>query len=89
MWIAGIAIYVRNTKPIDVIGRYGFWSLILLLTSIYVASIPSPPPANLRVVGWMALATWLIPLWAGWADAHRRWIASPDVRFAVHAGSSS
>ena len=78
MWVAGIAIYVKKTKPADAVGRYGFWILMLLLTLIYVSSINSPPPADLHAMGWLALATWVIPVWAGWVDAHREFESPAD-----------
>jgi hypothetical protein len=49
----------------------GFWILIALMVVIQVANAMSPPPPSVRIVAWSALAAWLFPLWAWWADKHR------------------
>ena len=57
------------------------WSHSLLLVigwGILAAVFASPAPSNLGAVGWMALAGWLIPVWAWWADAHRRVLGRSD-----------
>ncbi len=72
MWIVGIWLYVAATRPVNRGGRYAFWSLIALLTFIYVGSIASPPPADLNALAWAAMVGWLVPFWAAWADRGRR-----------------
>lgn len=74
MWLVGIAMYVRATRSTGRAGTYGFWILLVILTAIYASSIMSPPPSDLRAVGWMALTGWLAPVWAAWADSHRKMI---------------
>ncbi|HEX9785424.1 MAG TPA: hypothetical protein VGA56_22160 [Opitutaceae bacterium] len=72
LFFAGAAMYLRRTHARDRIGRYGFWSLLVVLVAAYIADRFGPPPPSERVLGWFALfAGWLPVLWAGWADGHR------------------
>lgn len=68
----GVALYVRATRPADRIGRWGFWALIAFLALLYLANFAGPPPPSWQAVAWVGLASWLLPLWAWWADGHRR-----------------
>jgi hypothetical protein len=67
----GIALYLTQTKSKDAIGRYAFWSLILVLAGVWLGSIFGPPPSNPRILAFSALAMWLTIPWIAWADRHR------------------
>jgi hypothetical protein len=67
----GITIYLSRTKAKDGIGRYAFWSLIVVLAGAWLASIFGPPPPNTRALAFSALAMWLTIPWIAWADRHR------------------
>jgi len=71
MYIAAIFIYRDGTRARDKIGSIGFWSFVILLALIYISTAVGPPPPNVRTLAYMALALWLLPLWAGWFDRHR------------------
>ena len=71
MLAIGILIYRDVTKPRDRIGSIGFWLFIVFIGAIYIANASGTPPPNERVLAWIALSAWLLPLWAGWFDAHR------------------
>jgi hypothetical protein len=71
MFAAGLAIYLRATRARDRVGSIAFWSLIIFLAVIYVASLLGPPPPNERIVAWSALLLWLLPFWGAWIDRHR------------------
>jgi hypothetical protein len=71
LWIAGLALYLRATRPRDRIGTWAFVALVGLLTLMWASSPWSTPPPDERRVGWLALAGFLIPIWAWWADRHR------------------
>lgn len=75
MLAIGLWIYVVHTSPRDRIGRWGFVGFVAFLLVAYVASLVSPPPPSARAVPWVALASWLLPLWAGWFDRHRRYLS--------------
>jgi hypothetical protein len=70
MLVAGIAIYLRATRSKG--GRnYAFWSLIIFLAVVYVASEFGPPPPTVRALALSALAIWLTIPWAAAADRRR------------------
>ncbi len=71
LYVTGIYLYLRTTTAQDRVGRYGFWTLVLLLLVIYLADAFGPPPPSVRAIAIVGLAGWLVVLWAYWADAHR------------------
>ncbi|MEA2568728.1 MAG: hypothetical protein QOI24_729 [Acidobacteriota bacterium] len=71
LFIGGVALYVRATRPRDRVGSLGLAAFVLFLVLIYIGNIVGPPPPNVAAVAWLALSAWLLPLWAWWFDAHR------------------
>jgi hypothetical protein len=71
MFAASVALYARATRPRDAVGRWGLASLVAFLTIVYASSAVGQPPPSAAAVAWVSLGTWLFPVWAGWADAHR------------------
>jgi membrane-bound metal-dependent hydrolase YbcI (DUF457 family) len=76
MFGIGIGLYVLTTEPRDRAGRWGFLSFVALALAIYVSSIAGPPPPDVRAVAWLGLASWIMPVWAGWFDRHRDVVSS-------------
>ena len=66
----GIAIYLRTTRALDRIGRWGLWAYIVVLAVLFLTSNGAPPPSE-RVLAWTALGIWLFVPWAYWVDLHR------------------
>lgn len=64
----GTAIYVAAVRLKDRTRRYALWSLLILLSLLYLASILGPPPPDARTLAFSALAIWLTVPWAAWAD---------------------
>jgi hypothetical protein len=72
MFVAGLWLYTRVTRPRDATGRWAFGSLIVTLLLIYVANIFSPPPPSVAALTAVALIGGvLFTVWSGWADRHR------------------
>lgn len=72
MYALGVWIYIRVTRDLDRIGRWGLWSLVLLLVALYVANIFSPPPPDINAILIVTMPmVWLLIVWAGWVDRHR------------------
>jgi membrane-bound metal-dependent hydrolase YbcI (DUF457 family) len=70
IFAVGIGLYVRATRALDRIGRWGLWAYIIVLAIIYLGSEGSPPPSE-KALAWTALGLWLFPPWAWWVDKHR------------------
>ncbi len=71
LFLAGIALYVRATRPVDRIGSWALWTLLVLSAAMWASSPWSVPPPSPRALAWFSLGAWLLVAWAGWADRHR------------------
>jgi hypothetical protein len=71
MFVAGVAIYVRMTRPRDRVGRLSLVGMIAFLSLMYVLNAFSPPPPSERVLAYGALLAWLLVPWPYWIDRHR------------------
>ena len=67
----GVYLYVSATKPKNKIGIFAFWSLIIFLVVIYLLNLFGPPPTDVKAIGYVGLAQWLIIFWAFWASKYR------------------
>lgn len=77
MYIAGVWLYMRSTRPRDAIGRWGTVLLFSILLLIYVGdalSADAPPSVGaLTIVA--AIGGALFTGWSWWADRHRTTVA--------------
>lgn len=71
LFAAAIAVYLRTTAPRNATGRWAFWALIALTTAIWVSGPWSPPPPSVTALAVVALAMWLLPIWAAWIERNR------------------
>lgn len=71
IFIIGLIIYLRNTKPINKIGSYGFWGLIIFLALVHLGNLFGQPPTSTTAIAWAAELQWLFIIWAYWADNNR------------------
>jgi len=69
--LGGILVYLRRTTAKDGQGTWAFVSLLALIIVIWASGPFSPPPPNPTAIGIVGLLSWLLPLWAFWADRHR------------------
>lgn len=76
LFVAGVLIYLRATRPLDRTGRFATYGLIAFLVVAYLANIFSPPPPSVSAIAWGGQAGWLLLLWALWADRHREPLTS-------------
>jgi hypothetical protein len=71
LFALGLLVYVRTTRPLDRIGSWAFWGLVAFLALGFASDMGGPPPPSVTALAWMALALWILVLWAWWADRHR------------------
>ncbi|HEY7912459.1 MAG TPA: hypothetical protein VIG62_11165 [Blastocatellia bacterium] len=74
----GLWQYLKTTRARDRIGRFAFWSLVLLIVAAYGANFAGPPPEDETTLALFALAAWITPFWAAWADRHRSPVRAID-----------
>jgi membrane-bound metal-dependent hydrolase YbcI (DUF457 family) len=72
-FVGAVSLYAMMTKPVDRVGRVGFWVLIAFLVGTYLANTFGPPPPSAAMVATSALALWLLVPIAAWIDRHRRY----------------
>ena len=72
IYAAGVAIYLRATRPRDRTGSVALWSLVVLLALVFAAnSQGKAPPNQLVVVLGAFLGTALTLGWGYWIERHR------------------
>lgn len=72
MYLAGLWVYLRVTRPRDRAGRYGFSFLAAALLVIYAGNLTGPPPPTVTALWAVAIAGSVIFLAAAlWTDRHR------------------
>ncbi|MGE5813885.1 MAG: hypothetical protein ACM36C_05310 [Acidobacteriota bacterium] len=71
MFAAGVAIYVKMTRPKDRVGRWSLVSMVAFLVLMYFLNAFSPPPPSETALAYGALAAWLLVPWPYWIDRHR------------------
>ena len=60
-FIVGFGLYMGCTEAKDKIGSVGPWALAVLLVSLYVATMVSPPPPNTTYIAWGGIVLWGSP----------------------------
>ena len=68
LWVAGLALYLRQCPPRGRAGQVAFWSLVVVCTVMWVGGPFGPPPGSPRELAYFALVGWLVPAWAALAD---------------------
>jgi len=71
LFLACVFLYWRRTRPLDGVGKWGFWALVAFLTVIYLVTLYGPAPTRTEEVAWTAQAIWLLVAWGYWVDRHR------------------
>ena len=71
LFVLGLAIYVRATRAVDAIGRWGLWLMVATLALIFLGSLESAPPPSEHALALSALGLWLFIPWSWWVDRHR------------------
>jgi len=75
MYVAGVWIYSRCTRPRDGIGRRSFIGLVALLGLAYVANISSAPPPSVPALCVTAIIGAGVTLvLSQWVDRHRQFV---------------
>jgi hypothetical protein len=77
LYIGGVAVYLRATRPRDRVGRFASWIFVESIPLMQLASALGPPPPSVPALAWIAaLAPWPLMLLTWWFDRHREASAS-------------
>lgn len=71
LFLIGLLMYVRATRPRDRTGTVALAAMVVLLAVIFVSGFFAPPPLSARWVALAGIGLWLFVAWAYWIDAHR------------------
>ena len=76
VFVLGIILYLRCTRPLDRTGVVALWSLVGFLLVVYLVNLTGPPPDSVAAIGWVGQAQWLLVAWGYWIDRHRRTVGA-------------
>jgi LexA-binding, inner membrane-associated putative hydrolase len=71
VFVIGLWMYLRETRPTDRVGTGALFSLVIFVVLCWMGALFGPLPPNAKALAWSGLALWLLPPWAAWADRHR------------------
>lgn len=71
VFIGGLLLYLKTTKPENKVGIYGFWSLVIFLMAIQLVNVFGPPPPSVTAIASAGQLQWLFVIWAYWCDRNR------------------
>jgi membrane-bound metal-dependent hydrolase YbcI (DUF457 family) len=77
LFVVGLWLYMRDTRPRGGRGRLSLWSFVVAVTLIYFMNLasnlgPIPTSVSPRTIAMMGLALWIFIPWAWWIDYTRR-----------------
>lgn len=64
-------LYLKSTRATGRPGSVGLYAMLTLCVAMWVSQPWAPPPPSATAVAFGALALWLLPPWAAWAEKHR------------------
>lgn len=72
IFAGGAWMYLRSTTAANGRGRWGLWGLLSILAIIYVMNLLGPPPPDVKAIGYVGFAQWLLVAWGYWVDGNRK-----------------
>jgi membrane associated rhomboid family serine protease len=72
LFAAALAFYLRRTRALDRIGRWGLVAVVVFLLAAYVGAAFGPPPPSVEAIAWAGLIGGAVTALLGfWVDRHR------------------
>jgi len=85
LFVAGVVIYARATRPNNRRGSLALWGLVAFLAVAYLGNAFGPPPPSATMIAYVGLTGWLFVLWAWWIDRNRMSIMPPSSTRSVNS----
>ena len=77
LYVGATVLYLRTTRPRDLIGRLALPVLLVLCAAMWASTPFGPPPPSPRALAWFSLGLFVFVAWAGWGDRYREMPADP------------
>lgn len=71
IFIGGLILYLKSTKPKNMKGSIALWLIVVLLVVSHIGNLFGPPPPSVKMIAWAGNLQWLFVLLAFWADRNR------------------
>lgn len=71
LYAGGLAVYLRDTRARDRIGRWGLWAMVALLAVFFIGGTFGGAPPSEHALAVTTLGLWLFVPWGWWIDRHR------------------
>ena len=72
LFAVGLGLFLAGSRPLDRIGRWGLWAIVILLLIAYTGAAFGPPPPDMQAVAWAGiLGGGISAALAYWVDRHR------------------
>ena len=72
LWFTAVALYVRATRPNGRAGVYAFWSMIGILTGLWLVSLRGDPPPSLSAMAGVNTVFFAVLFaWSAWMNRAR------------------
>ena len=71
IFLAGVYLYFKTTKPKNKAGSISLWALVIFLLLIYFMNIFGPAPDSVNSIGYVGLSQFILIAWAYWIDRNR------------------
>jgi membrane-bound metal-dependent hydrolase YbcI (DUF457 family) len=71
IFITGVYLYTKSTRPINKTGSYALAGLVIFFIIIFFMNAKGDPPPNAEVISYVGLAQWIFVIWGYWVDRVR------------------
>lgn len=72
IFITGVYLYAKSTRPISKTGFYALAGLVIFFVAVFFMNAKGDPPPNADVIPYVGLAQWLFVFWGYWIDRNRQ-----------------
>jgi hypothetical protein len=80
LWFVAIVLYVRGTRALSRVGAFAFWTMIVLLSLLWIISLRGDPPPSLKSLALVNTVFFgIVEAWAFWMNRNRK-VLSTSVR---------